>query len=454
MGKQVPWDIILEIIGRFPKGASLEEILLGLDLAFSRRTLQRCLSLLVKRNEIVAVGRARARRYKLFHSPEEEKYETLKSFSIHISEVGALIQEKVLQPLHVRQPVTYNRAFLEEYRPNSTYYLAADVRKKMLEMGGSEDGRYPAGTYARQIFERLLIDLSWNSSRLEGNTYSLIETQRLLDQGKAAVGKDLKETQMILNHKAAIEFLIESAKEVAINRFTILNLHTFLSDNLMSDPAACGRLRTIAVGISHSTYIPIAIPQIIEECFDLLLSKAQKIKDPFEQSFFLMVHIPYLQAFDDVNKRTSRLAANIPLIRKNLCPLSFVDVPEKMYINGLLGIYELNKIDLLRDVFIWAYERSCMRYATTRKAMGEPDPFLLQYRNAIKQAVGEVVRGCLNKEQAVSSIRQKADQFIPEQDRSRFIEAVERELLALHEGNVARYKLREGEYEKWQKNWH
>ena len=92
-----------------------------------------------------------------------------------------------------------------------------------------------------------------------------------------------------------------------------------------------------------------------------------------------MVHIPYLQPFEDVNKLVSRLIANIPLIRLNLSPLSFVDVPQKTYINGLLAVYELNQIDLLRDVFIWAYERSCALYSATRQTLGEPDAFRLRY---------------------------------------------------------------------------
>ncbi len=451
MPKRVPWDILCEVIKRFPEGASIEEVMLALDPKIARRTLQRWLASLVKNHDLIIIGQARARRYKLIHAPEKEVLQSFKN--IPISDAGAVIQEKVSQPLHVRKPVTYNRSFLENYKPNITYYLSEDLRKNMLAMGGAEDGKYPAGTYARQIFHRLLIDLSWNSSRLEGNTYSLLETERLLDCGNAAPGKDLKETQMILNHKAAIEFLINSAEEIGINRFTILNLHTLLSDNLLPDPAASGRLRTFSVGISHSTYLPIAIPQVIEECFDLLISKANSIKDPFEQAFFLMVQIPYLQAFDDVNKRTSRLAANIPLIRKNLCPLSFIDVPEQMYINGLLGIYELNKVELLRDVFAWAYERSCILYSTTRKAIGEPDPFRLQYRNAIKQTVGKIVRNKMNKTQAVSAIRQQAIDSIPLQDQSRFIETVERELLSLHEGNIARYQLRPMEYEIWKKSW-
>lgn len=92
-------------------------------------------------------------------------------------------------------------------------------------------------------------------------------------------------------------------------------------------------------------------------------------------------------------------------------------------------------------------------YSTTRKAIGEPDPFRMQYRNAIKQAVGEIVRRGMNKVQAVSAIRQQAFDSIPMQDRSRFIETVERELLSLHEGNIARYQLRPMEYENWKKSW-
>ena len=87
-----------------------------------------------------------------------------------------------------------------------------------------------------------------------------------------------------------------------------------------------------------------------------------------------MVHIPYLQPFIDVNKRVSRPGANIPLIRHNLCPLSFIDVPERAYVEGTLGVYELTNIDLLRDVFVWAYERSCQRYIAIRATAAEPDP--------------------------------------------------------------------------------
>ena len=187
----------------------------------------------------------------------------------------------------------------------------------------------PAGTYARQLLGRLLIDLSWNSSRLEGNTYSLLDTDRLIRQGTQSKGKDVLEAQMILNHKAAIEFLVESAPVIGFNRHTILNLHGILSDGLLADPTASGRLRRIPVGISGSTFSPLSVPQQIQECFELVLEKTEKISNPYEQAFFAMVQLPYLQPFEDVNKRVSRLGANIPFIKHNLCPLSFVEVRER-----------------------------------------------------------------------------------------------------------------------------
>ena len=446
----VPWDVLIELIDRFPDGASLEQIMLGLNPSVPRRTLQRWLSTLIKEGKLIAIGNARARRYKVVQISHQKAAKTISL--IPISREGESIQSEVSKPIQARHPVSYHREFLEKYKPNVSHYLSESLRRKLFKMGSWPDSKYPAGTYAKEIFNRLLIDLSWNSSRLEGNTYSLLETERLLEQGKAAEGKDLKETQMILNHKSAIEFLIFSAEQTGINRYTILNLHTLLSDNLLSDSAACGRLRAIPVGIGKSVYLPCAIPQVVEECFNAILEKANAIEDPFEQAFFLMVHLPYLQAFEDVNKRTSRLAANIPLIRKNLCPLSFIDVPEEVYINALLGVYELNRIELLRDLFVWAYERSCALYSRAQKTLGEPDPFRMKYRTAIQQAVKEVVCQRMGKEGAVIAIR-KASQALPSNEKARFIEIVERELQSLHEGNIARYQLRPSEYVTWKENW-
>lgn len=455
-------DTILQVIERFPEGASLEDTLQALDPPLPKRSLQRYLAFLVAERRLNVLGKTRSRRYylpaALSQSTPSEKITPIDNKQIEklipLSSTALSIQANISQPIQARCPVGYNREFLDKYRPNETYYLSESTRNHLFKIGKSPDGQRPAGTYARQILNRLLIDLSWNSSRLEGNTYSLLETERLLELGEAPEGKDSMEAQMILNHKAAIEFMVESAEQMKFNSFTILNLHALLSDNLLRDPRACGCLRSKPVGIAKSVYQPLAIPQLISEYFQQILDTADAITDPFEQSFFAMVQLPYLQPFLDVNKRVSRLAANIPLIRENLCPLSFVDVPEQAYISALLGIYELNRIELLREVFVWAYERSSSLYSATRQELGEPDIFRLQYRNLIIATIGEIIRGRMNKQAAIAAIKQKASETIAAPDQAKFIEVIESELMSLHKGNIARFRLTLSEYTVWLKTWY
>ncbi len=454
MPKKTPkktFESILEAVRQFHDGVSLSSLIDYLEGSIPKRTLQRHLAELVQKKLLIVEGKMRGRKYKLPRQTiQEQDLEPQKKGAIPLCTTAQEIEQKITKPIQTRKHTSYNRKFLDSYRPNSTYYLSASIRNRLLEMGSSNESNQPAGTYVRKILNRLLIDLSWNSSRLEGNTYSLLETEKLLICNEPSEGKDLKETQMILNHKAAIEFLVDMPG--TIDRFTMLNLHALLSNNLLQDPGACGSLRLIPVGISSTTYVPLAIPQLIEECFDQVVNTAQAIQDPFEQAFFLIVHIPYLQPFEDVNKRVSRLSANIPLIKSNLCPLSFVDVPEKTYINGLLGVYELNQIDLMRDLFVWAYERSCSLYAATKGSLGEPDPFRLRYREQMTAIIQQIVREKMDKKKAHDSIEfQKT--FIPLEDRNKFVEIVETELIRLHEGNIARYKISLKEYEKWRLLW-
>ena len=451
---------ILGAISQFSDGARIEQVRAALAVQTTRRTLQRRLAELVSQQRVQTQGVGRATRYLRgdgvalsAHGSAQPSSTSSLDVGIPLSPEAKSIEAHVSQPLQNRKPVGYNPEFLDSYRPNVTFYLPASTRAELLASGQAANANEPAGTYARQIASRLLIDLSWNSSRLEGNTYSLLETERLLAAGEAATGRDAKEGQMILNHKGAIEFLIASADEIGFNRYTLLNLHALLSDNLLSDPTASGRLRSIAVGIGQTVFLPLEGPQRIEENFRQILDTATAIEDPFEQAFFAMVHLPYLQPFEDVNKRVSRLAANIPLIKRNLCPLSFVDVPQTTYISAMIGIYELNKIDLLRDVFVWAYKRSCARYSAVRQSLGEPDPFRVQYRALIADAVAHVVRGRLDKTGAIRYVRSFAQSQVPLQDQPSFIEVVETQLMNLHEGNIARYRVRPSEYQAWRVGW-
>jgi hypothetical protein len=373
--------------------------------------------------------------------------------AVPLSTASKEIRHHLSQPVTARKPVGYNREFLESYRPNETFYLSEAQRAHLAKVGQPNFSDQEAGTFAKQILNRLLIDLSWNSSRLEGNTYSLLDTKRLIELGEAAEGRNRFEAQMIVNHKDAIEFLVNDAQAIGFNRYTILNLHGILAQNLLPDPSAPGRLRRMGVGIEKSTFHPLELPQLIEERFNQMLDKAAAIEDPFEQALFVMVQLPYLQPFDDVNKRVSRLSANIPFIKRNLSPLSFIDVPRALYTDATLGVYELNQVDLLRDVFLWAYERSAARYAAVRQSLGEPDPFRLKHKDALRQIVAEVVRRQMDRKAAAAYIATWVEKNLPQEDRDKFRDMTETELLSLHEGNFARYQIRPSEFGAWQQVW-
>ena len=263
-----------------------------------------------------------------------------------------------------------------------------------------------------------------------------------------ADGKDALETQMILNHKDAIEYLVSDPARASLTPDTVIALHAFLSDGLMADAMAEGRLRQRAVGIGGSVYLPLALPQSIQELFGIVVQMAAEIEDPFEQAFFLMVHLPYLQPFEDVNKRVSRLAANIPFIQHNLCPLSFIDVPQQAYVDAMLGVYELNRVELLRDVFVWAYGRSCQQYVAVQQNMGQPNIFRLRYRRALGDVVVGVVRAM---EQATeAAVRARIPPEVAQVDHSGFVALALVELKALHAGKAVRFGLRPLEVEAWQ----
>ena len=294
--------------------------------------------------------------------------------------------------------------------------------------------------------------MSWASSHLEGNTYSRLDTRELIEHGRSAQGKGAVETQMILNHKSAIELLVENIDTVALNRYTLLNLHSALAENLLPNPADEGRVRQHIVEITKSVYRPLSVPAQIEEALSILLTKANQIADPFEQSFFMMVHLPYLQPFAHINKRTSRLAANLPLFRANLCPLTFLGVPEQAYSRAILGIYEMARVELLRDLYVWAYERSTQEYLAIKQDLAEPDPLRLAWRDFIKQTIHLVV---ISPQQDPFILIQRAVKTeVPSTEQNDLQALIIEELKRLHEGVLARYGLRPSEFLAWQRVHH
>ncbi len=452
-------DQIVSLVGQYLEGIGVEELTQVLGVGIKRRTLQRRLATLVGQKRIFSAGEGRALKYRADAATGDVTValtgmaatvsvgQIMAEVYVPTSPEGEKIKAYVRQPRQQRKPVSYKNEFLEQYRPNQSAYLPESLRAQLHSLGRSPAEQTPAGTFARDILNRLLIDLSWASSKLEGNTYSRLDTERLIEFGQAAEGKDALETQMILNHKSAIEYLVRDTEHTGVTPETIIALHAFLSDGLMPDPLTCGRIRNHPVEIGGSVYLPIAMPQRLEELFGIVMSMAAEIQDPFEQSFFLMVHLPYLQPFEDVNKRVSRLAANIPFIQHNLCPLSFIDVPQQAYVDAMLGAYELNRIELLRDVFVWAYERSCQQYVAVQQQLVPPDTFRLRYRNELAEAVRAIVRG--GQPANEKTIRARMPATVELQDQPRFVALLLEEFKTLHAGNVIRFGLRPLEFAVW-----
>ena len=447
-------DHLVEVVGRFAEGAGLEDISRALGAGLSKRTLQRRLADLGAAGRVSGTRVQKQYRYRLAPparpwniAEDRDRYAAESTDRLYFSRDGLEIRAYVRRPLHERLPVGYRLAFLEAYVPNVTAYLPAKLREQLQALGSFPAGKAPAGTFARGVLARLLIDLSWASSRLEGNSYTHLDTERLIHFGEVAEGKDAIETQMILNHKEAIEYLVRHPEELAVDAKSIIELHALLSDSLLPDPMACGRLRRCSVGIGASVYQPLAVPQSIEEIFHHVIDMAAEIQHPLEQAFFLMVHLPYLQPFEDVNKRVSRLAANIPLILHNLCPLSFLDVPERDYVDAMLGVYELNRIELLRDVFVQAYARSCQQYATVTRTLVPPDAFRLRHRAALAEAVRAIVHGGLPA--TAEAVRSCMPAAVAPENHAAFSALVVKEFQSLHAGNAVRFGLRPLELEAW-----
>ena len=438
---------LLKSIQGAPTGVTLAELLVRYpDVA--RRTAQRGISQLIDAGQVTAIGKGRARQYVAARTaavaaPAPDIFPVYIPLSADSRDILAYVD----QPLEARKPIGYQRDFLDAYQPNVTGYLSESLCRQLHKMGKTTAADAPAGTYSRVILGRLLIDLSWASSYLEGNTYSRLDTRELIEHGKVAHGKAALETQMILNHKTAIELLVENIESVGFNRYTLMNLHSALSENLLPNPADEGRIRQHAVDIGKSVYRPLSAPRQIDEMFDVLLDKANQIADPFEQSFFVMVHLPYLQPFADINKRTSRLAANLPLFRANLCPLTFLGVPEHAYSRAMIGLYELTRVELLRDLYVWAYERSTQEYLAIRQDLAEPDPTRLAYRDLIRQTIRDVVTH--PEQDPLRVIQQAVAEHVPEVHRDNVQALIVEELRRLHEGVLARYSVRPAEFTAW-----
>ena len=467
MSMEQELDVLAALITQAPEGLSrgaLHEQLPALSLA----QLKYRLELLVEQGRVRAQGRTRARVYLPVESPGSGGAdEPAPRPSPRQGERGAdahpfFSRESMqrfarLEVAHTqRARVGYEPSILPSYELASPYL--SDARREQLHALGKVHieglSEAPAGTYARQILERLLIDLSWASSHLEGNTYSMLETERLLRLGEVAEGKALEEATMLLNHKRAIELLVAQAEHLRMDSYTLRGLHATLTADLLADPADCGQLRQRPVFISGSSYTPLTIPQRIREAFELLLAIARQLDDPFEQSFLTFIHLQRLQPFVDGNKRTARLAANIPLIVHNLIPLSFTDVEREDYLRATLTFYETQETEPLAELFCHAYTRSAMLYNATAGEL-TIDRFRLRHRAHIFEAVRALVTSLPPDpvrfaEDHVAQLPLPLDPI----ERARLVALILGDLDGLHEGNIFRYALTPSTFQRWTEREH
>ncbi len=343
-------------------------------------------------------------------------------------------------PLGARRPVSYQRQFVADYQPNRTFLLPASLADELFR-DGQLQGQQPAGTYARRVLESLLIDLSFFSSRLEGNRYSRLETQVLFEAGTADPAD--RDATMLLNHKRAIEFLTDEVPLYGLTGMVVRNLHTLLMQGLLHDENALGTIRERVVSISNTVYVPSQVPPLLGQMLEQIVDKAREVKNPVEAAFFLWINIAYLQPFEDGNKRTSRLSANIPLLMFNCAPLSFLDVRDEDYGRAMIGVYEQLDTSAAADLFAWTYRRSIAKYAVQISAAGVPDPFRARYRDAIGEIVARVVR---DREAPAAVITEFS---LDANDAARLLDLVQGDLARLGAHNFARYRLTQKQIETW-----
>ncbi len=365
---------------------------------------------------------------------------TLDGNAFQFSSACQPLVEHLTAPIGTRTPVTYRRAFLDDYEPNKTSLLPWDLATQLFERGRAR-GQQPAGTYARKVLEQLLIDLSWHSSRLEGNRKSLLDTKELFVRGHADEG-DI-DALMLLNHKEAIEFIVDAVPHYGITETVVRNIQAMLMQGLLTNPSALGRVRETVVTIADSTYLPLQIPQLLGDLLKLIIEKARHIKNPIEAAFFMWMNIAYLQPFEDGNKRTSRLCANLPLLLQNCAPLSFLDVEQADYALAVLGVYEQQNVSLAVELYAWTYRRSIEKYTVILEAMGAPDQFRQRYRDRLGDGVRQVVADGLAVDAVVTGLG------IPVEDRDAFSDLLRQELTHLEAFNCARYRIGIPLAERW-----
>lgn len=437
--------ILLRLLGQESTPISLLELQSKFSENLAERTLRRWLNDFIAEGLVQKSGQKRGTRYEVIKKVDILKNNASSYFSSDSVQILSLVQ----QPIYQRLPISYSDAWFDSYLPNKTYYLPENLRNQLHQAGVRSKIDDPAGTYAHQIFNRLLIDLSYNSSRLEGNTYSRLDTEKLLLSGMSAEGKLDEEKIMILNHKEAIRYLVDNANRIDVSFQTICTIHYLLADGLV-EPKYAGKVRDHSVRIGGSTYMPFEDPKRLQEQLLKVSQKAALILNPFEQSLFLLIHVSYLQAFSDVNKRTARLCSNIPLIPKNLVPLSFNDIEREDYMSAMIAVYEFQKTGPMVDLYVFSYLRTCAAYDSTIKAIGF-DEERVRYRQQRRSIIRDIIIRLLTGKALQSFIKEEISKLIPADARKAVEADLMEDLEQLDQSHIAGLGITVNQAQAWTK---
>ena len=327
--------------------SSRVEISAGLIEAPNERTLKRIIAELVQNGEVIVEGKGKATRYSL--SAQAHLMMPLNVDTYFIKD----IDERKVQE-------SFNFQLIQDVLPRVTLFtpeekirLESAHKEFLANMETLSDLEY------RKEMERLGVDLSWKSSQIEGNTYSLLETERLLKEKQTAQGKTKEEAVMLLNHKDALDFILDNPdylKELSVRRLE--DIHSILTKEL----GVGNGIRKRRVGITGTNYRPLdnefQIREALEDTCQLINGK----ENVFEKALLILVLLSYIQAFTDGNKRTARISSNAVLIAWGYCPISFRTVDSVDYKKAMLMFYEQNNIAAFKKIFIEQYEFAVKNY--------------------------------------------------------------------------------------------
>ncbi len=340
------WEKIVEYLQK--KGLhSSKEIFEESHIDVSYATLKRILTKLVSENYIIAIGKGKGTKYNI--SP---MYEVLQSIDID------KYYEKEIDERKIKD--TFNFSIITDILATHNIFTNEELFKlsELQKIFQNNIANLSEIEYKKEL-ERLAIDLSWKSSQIEGNTYSLLETERLLKEKETAAGKTREEAVMLLNHKEAIDFIVENPHYLSpLSVSKIEDIHSILIKELAIER----NLRKRRVGISGTNYRPLDNEFQIQEALRNSCTVINQKNNAFEKALLALVLISYIQPFMDGNKRTARIVSNALLMNESHCPLSFRTVDSIDYKKAMLLFYEQNNISAIKEIFIDQFEFAVSTY--------------------------------------------------------------------------------------------